>query len=352
VGGYYKSPRFPIWVVGSTSHFTVLFGDSISLQETESDKLLERCRRAFKQVEGADDNGFIPVDQLARVLTELNVDLGDKVSALGAHLEVSGAGIILWDDFWKAASRILTGASIESVVGGGDDDRPPPLIRAGTPPPETTVPTQESDEEMARRLASEWEAEAGQLQGINILGEAARAASPIPMDTGRAVAPLAAAQPPAGMSPDEALAWKLQKEWDDEVNGSVANGSHEAVGGSPARSDDLMPLPATPPRRSFQETENDAKPAADRTVRFADAPKFEFERYGDSFSLYHYNGLRGGTLTPFRVTRLSPEEAVGASIALNRGHASDGSGDLEDVVRTKWPSCVIDWGGKRPPYID
>ena len=30
VGGYYKTPRFPIWVVGSTSHFSVLFGDEVS----------------------------------------------------------------------------------------------------------------------------------------------------------------------------------------------------------------------------------------------------------------------------------------------------------------------------------
>ncbi len=29
VGGYYKSPLFPIWVVGSTSHFSVMFGDEV-----------------------------------------------------------------------------------------------------------------------------------------------------------------------------------------------------------------------------------------------------------------------------------------------------------------------------------
>jgi hypothetical protein len=96
----------------------------------------------------------------------------------------------------------------------------------------------------------------------------------------------------------------------------------------------------------------DMKPVANRTVRFSEHTKQRFEEYGDSFSLYHYNGLRGGTLTAFRITRLSPEEAVGASIALNKGSASDGSGDLEDVVRTKWPSCMVDWGGKKPPFID
>ena len=288
------------------------------------------------------------------------MNLGDNVAALSAHLEVSGAGIILWDDFWKAASRLSTGATLASIIEGRMDDHPPPLIRAETPPPSTSAPPNETDEEMAKRLAAEWNDEAAPLRGIDFLGEAARAASPIPMDTSNfnaqaaaaaAATPLPPASPSEGISSDEALARKLQAEWDAEVNGSVAGGSHEAVGGSPARSDELMQLPPTPPRRSFQETEEDAKPSADRIVRFEN-PKLVFEEYGHSFSLYHYNGLRGGTLTPFRVTRLSPEEAVGASIALNRGNASDGSGDLEDVVRTKWPSCIVDWGGKKAPYID
>ena len=361
VGDYYKSPQFPVWVVGSTSHFTVLFGDESSLQETESDKLLEKSRRAFKEVAGADENGFIPVDQLAKVLRSLEIDLGDNVSTLAAHLEVSGAGIILWDDFWKAASRLLTGATLESIMAGPAEDRPPPLIRAETPTPTTIAPTNETDEEMAKRLAAEWETEAAPLRGMDCLGEAARAASPIPMDTNQTAAPAVAApsmmpttgNQPSNMTSDEALAWKLQREWDAELGGgSVAGGSHEAVGGSPARSEELLQHPATPPRKSLHSDDDDDKLMNDRTVRFADAPKLEFEQYGDSFALYHYNGLRGGTLTQFRVTRLSPEEAVGASIALNRGIASDGSGDLEDVVRTKWPSCMISWGGKKPPYID
>jgi hypothetical protein len=82
--------------------------------------------------------------------------------------------------------------------------------------------------------------------------------------------------------------------------------------------------------------------------------KLNFETFGNSFHLYHYNGLRGGSLTPFRVTRLTPEEAVGASVALTNSIHPGGekAGDLEDVIRTKWPSCIIDWLGKQPPYID
>ena len=81
----------------------------------------------------------------------------------------------------------------------------------------------------------------------------------------------------------------------------------------------------------------------------------EFEKHGHSFSLYHYNGLHGGTLTQFRLTRLSPTEAVGASIALSsNGSSGHGAGgcDLEGVVRTKWPSSMVNWLGKNPPSID
>ena len=60
------------------------------------------------------------------------------------------------------------------------------------------------------------------------------------------------------------------------------------------------------------------------------------------------------------MTRLTAIEAVGASIGLGNSGAGGGGGgggsgaggDLEDVVRTKWPSCMLNWHGKAPPYID
>jgi hypothetical protein len=81
----------------------------------------------------------------------------------------------------------------------------------------------------------------------------------------------------------------------------------------------------------------------------------DFERHGLSFPLFHYNGLRGGKITCFRVQKLSPTEAVGASIASSSkgGYGSGASGyDLEDVVHTKWPSSLVDWLGENPPSID
>ena len=44
VGGFYKTPKFPIWVVASSSHFTTMFGDAACLKESVSDVLLEKVR--------------------------------------------------------------------------------------------------------------------------------------------------------------------------------------------------------------------------------------------------------------------------------------------------------------------
>jgi len=170
---------------------------------------------------------------------------------------------------------------------------------------------------------------------------------------------LAAAASPMDVEPsaplsDEELARKLQAEWDAEASGGTGGeggSSVAAVGNSSPQNWNSFPdtnstdaLPELAPL-----TESDVKSHAS-----SDSHKLDFEKYGSTFHLYHYNGLRGGILTPFRVTRLSAEEAVGASIALNRGNNSHsgGSGDLEDVVRTKWPSCMINWLGKSAPYID
>ena len=357
VGGYYKAPMFPIWVIGSTSHFSVLFGDGACLKESKSDIILEQCRCAFKKFEGGGESGFIMVDKLGEVIDELdlrgNIGGDSAVSTLQAHLEVSGAGIILWDDFWKVASRLMTGTSVESAI----TDEPPLLITqfgeqdTTTPLASTTaastsaaasasISTMQSDEELARRLAEEW--------GTSIPTE----------ETNQKA------------KSDEDYARELQAQWDAEMGG---NNDIIDLASQIATTDDAASLgddskfsairPPTPPRVSndvaseFSNEDLNCKPSALQMDTNDVQEKVQnFETYGISFPVFHYNGLRGGCLTPFRVTRLSPEEAVGASIALSSGggsnHVSSGGGDLEDVVRTKWPSCMFNWLGKSVPSVD
>ncbi|GMH69976.1 hypothetical protein TL16_g05293 [Triparma laevis f. inornata] len=200
-GTYYKTPLKPIWLIGSSSHFSVMFSlDDKPIRESNSDKILERCRRAFKVVDGEGD-GFINMTSLGEVLQLLG--LMDVVGEAGLprladSLEEAGCGIILWDSFWKAVSRLLTGASLESV-----------LEKKNT---EVIVVDQEG---------------------------------------------------------------------------------------------------------KSSETKEETK------------LNFEVDSLGDTFILYHYNGLREGMVTPFLVQRLSAEDAVGASVAMENV-GGGGEGGIED----------------------
>lgn len=279
VGGFYKSPSFPVWVIGSTSHFSVMFGDANALKESASDALLEKVRRAFKRMEGgAEENGFIQTHQLGDFLKSLDLNsVSDhEVQTLAAFMDRYGAGIILWEDLWKRTSRLLTGASLESILDGTDE---------------------------ANSIASN-NSNAATSGGSNIND--------------------------AQLS-DEELARKLQAEWNDEseiLSGpSLANAFESGSTGS-----------AT----SSLGTNQNTVPA---------------QTFGQTFQLYHYNGLRGGNFKAFRVTRLSADEAIGASISLGgsnqASHSASGfGGELDAVLRTKWPSCKIDWLNGSPPSID
>jgi hypothetical protein len=74
VGSYFKSPQYPIWIIGSQSHFSVLFATSYEpFKENTCHVLLDQCRRAFLSVPCAGENGFIPSSSLGDVLKKLGL---------------------------------------------------------------------------------------------------------------------------------------------------------------------------------------------------------------------------------------------------------------------------------------
>mmetsp|Transcript_27559 Transcript_27559/g.64685 ORF Transcript_27559/g.64685 Transcript_27559/m.64685 type:complete len:972 (-) Transcript_27559:174-3089(-) len=284
VGGFYKSPRFPVWVIGSTSHFSVMFGDSNALKESASDVLLEKVRRAFKRMDGgAEENGFIQTNQLGDFLKSLDLNnVSDhEVQTLSAVMDRYGAGIILWEDLWKKTSRLLTGASLDSILNGTDEEPAAAAAAGGASNAATAGDTNSNGHQMS----------------------------------------------------DEELARKLQAEWNDEYESELLGPSSIA--------------------NTFDSTPTDAAMHSTGTNPNAASA----ERFGRTFQLYHYNGLRGGCFKAFRVTRLSADEAIGASISLGGSnqvaHNAVGfGGEFDTVLRTKWPSCKIDWLGGSPPSID
>lgn len=97
VGQYLKCPNWPIWVVGSESHYTVLFSLDTRVQnENELEQRESQIRKAFDAQDQSGGGGFISVEGFHHVLREANVNLPqDKLD----HL--CSTGFIVWSEFWQ-----------------------------------------------------------------------------------------------------------------------------------------------------------------------------------------------------------------------------------------------------------
>lgn len=277
-------------------------------------------------------------------------------------VQVSGAGIILWEDAWKSLSRLLTGSTLESIIETNSND-----VLTVAAAPAAASSTIQSDEELARKLAEEWGTHESQgnhnMFDDNSIQDKMQLEGQTTLDSDEAFARALQAQwdsEQTGMydtkSDDDSnkavlpefpqasndAQWNLCKKLDEEFESNANEPPFQVVINQPAR-------PPTPPKNYLRESMSGA---IARQLDNMTHSTSDFEQFGSSFPLYHYNGLRGGTLTPFRVTRLNAAEAVGSSIGLSSGTSNHGSDDLEAVVRTKWPSCTFDWLGKNAPYID
>ncbi|KAG6975927.1 hypothetical protein JG688_00001886 [Phytophthora aleatoria] len=127
VGSYYKSPQFPVWVLGSSSHFSVGFAlDARVCEESASAQLFQRVQRVFKTFDPM-ETGFMEMVSLAESLKQLGVApeiLSNEywMARLLARLEISsGAGIVLWDEYWTVISVLLHTNDFELALSGEYD---------------------------------------------------------------------------------------------------------------------------------------------------------------------------------------------------------------------------------------
>eukprot|EP00644_Phytophthora_capsici_P012343 jgi/Phyca11/121901/e_gw1.46.162.1 len=151
VGSYYKSPQFPVWVLGSSSHFSVGFAlDPRICEESASVRLFQRVQRVFKSFD-PQETGFMQIASLAESLLQLGISpevLSNEyeMARLLARMEISsGAGIVLWDEYWKVVSVLLHTGDFEMALSGKYD--------ANT--------LQRSDSDLARELQAQFDAEEG-----------------------------------------------------------------------------------------------------------------------------------------------------------------------------------------------
>lgn len=98
VGQYMKCPKWPIWVVGSESHYTVLFARNTNVQdENELEGREAQIRRAFDACDQSGGGGFISVEDFHQVLRNTNITLPDQKLE-----QLCSAGYIVWSEFWQA----------------------------------------------------------------------------------------------------------------------------------------------------------------------------------------------------------------------------------------------------------
>ncbi|XP_047333131.1 ubiquitin carboxyl-terminal hydrolase MINDY-3-like [Impatiens glandulifera] len=111
VGQFLKCPKWPIWVVGSESHYTVLFALDSSVQdENEFERRESQIRRAFDARDQSGGGGFISVESFHQVLKETNVSLPiQKMDSL------CSSGFIVWSEFWQ------TLLDLDNSLGGLKD---------------------------------------------------------------------------------------------------------------------------------------------------------------------------------------------------------------------------------------
>ncbi|XP_049440660.1 ubiquitin carboxyl-terminal hydrolase MINDY-3 [Epinephelus fuscoguttatus] len=97
VGAFLKSPKFPIWILGSETHLSVFFTKEMSLVGPESPS--EQARRVFQSFD-PEDNGFIPESLLEDVMKALDlVSEPEYVSLVKTKLDPESLGIILLGPF-------------------------------------------------------------------------------------------------------------------------------------------------------------------------------------------------------------------------------------------------------------
>merc|ERR550534_2039873 len=99
VGERYKYPRLPIWVLGSQTHYTVLFsGDAKVAKIGNSHE--RKCRRAFNKHCLDVEAGMCDIAQLDAILDELRVDNREDVKE-NIKRKLLGSDIFVWSELWE-----------------------------------------------------------------------------------------------------------------------------------------------------------------------------------------------------------------------------------------------------------
>ena len=94
---------YPIWVIGSESHYTILLSCDADVQKGSPEEECERyTREKFDALDSSGGGGFLQLSSLDGLLRDLSVTLDERYMD-----SFRSKGFVLWTDFWEAVSGQL-----------------------------------------------------------------------------------------------------------------------------------------------------------------------------------------------------------------------------------------------------
>eukprot|EP00929_Paragymnodinium_shiwhaense_P016758 TRINITY_DN12539_c0_g1_i1.p1 TRINITY_DN12539_c0_g1~~TRINITY_DN12539_c0_g1_i1.p1 ORF type:complete len:595 (+),score=149.65 TRINITY_DN12539_c0_g1_i1:225-2009(+) len=160
VGTLYKHPDFPLWVLGSPTHYTLLFSTRRSDSALSESALLDqRAKKVFVE-NSVDDGGIAMSAHLGKMLQALDIQ-ANLLSQ--AQSELVNEDIVIWADF-RAWVRRMKGVQDTASQGPSKLDL---FLYDGQDPPGPTLRTivlEVSDVDPSLAVASDGDAFASTLQ--------------------------------------------------------------------------------------------------------------------------------------------------------------------------------------------
>ncbi|CAK8993972.1 unnamed protein product, partial [Durusdinium trenchii] len=114
VGMLYKNPDFPIWVLASPTHYTMIFSTQrADSQLSEEAKLDQQVKKVFVE-NSIDEGGLAMSANLSKMLGALGID-GKKLQE--AQQDIVREDVILWEDFRLWVGKQFNVAAADTKSG-------------------------------------------------------------------------------------------------------------------------------------------------------------------------------------------------------------------------------------------
>ena len=371
VGRFYKFPKFPIWVVGSSSHFTLLFGTDVNIcTERDDVGILHWVQAAFLKQDPS-QNGYFPISQWNDFFNDLQLVPipGMNMELLSAELcqalTIEGAGIVLWEGVWKMSSVLLNGGTMQEAHIAMNENVPK-SSPAGLKRSDSDVARSLSQEQARVNSIFDWKEQTDEqadldaalkmsLQDSDVARSFAQEQNDSDMALARSLSmDVRDSDMAHSMSlerSDSDIARELQAQWNAEPDYALMDTGTEIVHYDDEKTpkERLQHLEDGETRMSVEIDGIEMKPAAEVPPSTPSTLR--------TFSLFHYNGLTGPSRNPvLSQGSLSYTESsvIGVPVPLvSSSIRFDSTCPLNEVLQTRWAESSATWFNKNTlPKLD